>query len=100
MEPRPNLRKEKRIPVRLAMRMKGTTDKGIPLDVDIMAENVSRLGFCFRALADIPVHPGDRITVRLKCPQIQTEIELEIKWRKGELMGGLLLAPPERWLVR
>lgn len=100
MDSRPNLRKEKRIPIRLTMRLLGTTDKGVELDLEIVTENVSREGLCFRFRQEIAVQPGDRIIGSLKSPQVQTEFALEVRWRKGDMLGGRLEYLPQKWLVR
>lgn len=99
-EPGPDLRKEKRVPVRLIMRLEGFSDKGFPLNVQIVTENVSRRGLCFRTREAMPVGPGDRIRGTLTNRQIRTSLALEVKWKSDDLIGAQLQYSPDQWLIR
>ena len=95
-----DLRKERRVPVRLIMRLEGISDSGFPLDVQIVTENVSRSGLCFRTWEAMPVSPGDRIDGTLQNRQIQTRVALEVKWKADDLIGAQLHLFSDQWLIR
>ena len=95
-----NLRKEKRIPIKIQMRFHGTTDKGFSLNCEIVTENISRSGICFRTTSPMPVNPGDSITGILEHSQFKTEWRCQVVWKQGNLVGCLLKNSPDHWFVK
>lgn len=95
-----NLRKEKRIPIRITLKFSGRTDKGFTLNSEIVSENISKSGICFRTKSPMAVNPGDIITGILEHPQFKTDWEFIVIWKQGNLMGCKLQKIPDHWFIR
>jgi len=96
----PDLRREKRVPVRLVMRLEGVSDRGFPLNIQILTENISRSGLCFRTREALPLDPGDRIHGTLENRQVRTRLAMEVKWKADDLIGAQIHLYSEKWLIR
>lgn len=97
---RQDLRKEKRVPVHLNMHLKGIDGQDLPVDFQIVTENISRGGLCFRALGEVAVNPGERIHGTLENRQVRTRVAMEIKWKADDRIGAQLHLYSDPWLIR
>jgi len=93
-------RKEKRIPIRLNMRLVATTDQGERINSQVTLVNASKSGVCFKATPPLPIKAGDRVAGSLHSPQMQTEFVLNVAWADDGAVGGWFEAPPAKWFVR
>ncbi len=97
---RPDLRREKRVPVGLSMHLKGVDGQDLPVDFQIVTENISRSGLCFRTLGEAVVNPGDRIYGTLENRQVRTRVAMEVKWKADDRIGAQLHLYSDPWLIR
>ncbi len=95
-----NLRQEKRIPIRLKLRLLAQDSHGRDISANITTVNVSKSGICFQSELPLLLQAGDSLQGRLESPQFKTDIHLRVMWTNGTLIGGRLEATPVNWLVR
>ena len=94
-----NLRREKRIPIRIPLMLNGKTDKGFTINSSITTENISKNGICFKMSSPVPVKPGDSIYGEMKNYKFQTNCALKVIWKKGNTLGGYLVQKPTQWFI-
>jgi hypothetical protein len=95
-----NLRKEKRVPIRLKLQLNVQDSLGHAISARITTVNVSRGGICFQSEFPLPLHPGEVIRGKLESPQFKTDIHLKVAWANGCLVGASLETTPGHWLVK
>lgn len=95
-----NLRKEKRVPIRLKLQLRAEDGRGRAISANITTVNVSKSGICFQSELPLPLQAGDSLQGRLESPQFKTDIHLRVMWINGNLLGGHLETTPANWPIR
>ncbi len=95
-----NLRKEKRVPIRLKLHLQAEDGHGRAISANIITVNVSRSGICFQSELPLPLQVGDSLRGRLESQQFKTDIHLRVMWINGNLLGGHLESTPASWPIR
>ncbi|HQF88608.1 MAG TPA: PilZ domain-containing protein [Acidobacteriota bacterium] len=95
-----NLRKEKRVPIRLKLHLRAEDSRGRAISANITTVNVSKSGICFQSELPLPLQAGDSLKGELESPQFKTDFHLRVMWINGTLLGGRLESAPANWPIR
>ncbi len=95
-----NLRKEKRIALKVYLKAKGRSHSGFQIDTQIHTENVSKSGMCFVCNSPIPIKNGDVLELELSNQSFKTRVKFKIVWKNGNKFGGYFLLKPEPWFLK
>ncbi len=95
-----NLRKEKRIALKVYLEAKGRSHNGFEINTQIHTENVSKSGMCFVCTTPIPLRSGDVLELELSNQNFKTKVKFKVAWKNGNKFGGYFLLKPEPWFLK
>ena len=94
-----NLRKEKRLPLVITLRVSGKSNRGLDVEGNVRTVNVSKSGICFQSETALPIQAGDSLTGTFFGLNFKTSFKMDVKWHHGNKYGGYIGNSVEKWFI-